>query len=173
MKRIFILALSLLFISANTSFAAPTGSVVSCANIATDSSKTKGTSLACLAGGKPVLLESIKGPAIINVWGSWCIPCRQEMPHFAALAKLKKVTIIGIDVEEANLAAGKNFVLAHGMNWPILFDPDGRTKSAFGMGVPVTWFLNNKSVIVYRQIGIINSDQLLFNEVSKYLKIKI
>jgi len=177
MKRISIFAIALTLFSANLINPSNAATIASCSNISIDVSKTNlkksGTTLPCLAGGKSVLLESINGPAIINVWGSWCIPCREEMPHFVALAKLNKVPIIGIDVEESSMAAGKKFVLAHSMSWPILYDADGRTKSAFGMGVPVTWFLNEKSVVVYRQIGIINSDQLLFDEVKKYLKIKL
>ena len=95
------------------------------------------------------------------------------MPHFKALAAKKKVSIIGIDVEEPNMAAGKKFMNAHGMSWPVLYDPDGRTKAAFGLGVPVTWFLNAKGVVVYKQIGIISSDKALFDEVKKYLGIKL
>jgi len=177
MKRIWIFAIALILSSAYLTNPASAVTLASCSTIAIDPSKSNlkknTTTLPCLAGGKSITLESIKGPAIINVWGSWCIPCREEMPHFVALAKLNKVPIIGIDVEESSAAAGKKFVLAHAMSWPILYDADGRTKSAFGMGVPVTWFLNEKSVVVYRQIGIINSDQMLFSEVKKYLNIKL
>jgi cytochrome c biogenesis protein CcmG, thiol:disulfide interchange protein DsbE len=173
--KIFLLAISLLCLQ-TTPVNALTGKVVSCSSITTGATKIptkKTTTLQCLNGGAAVTLESIKGPALINVWGSWCTPCRQELPHFRALAATGKVKIIGIDVEEKDLAAGRKFVIAQGMTWPNLFDKDGRTKSAFGMGVPVTWFLNSKSVVVYRQIGVINSDKLLFDEVHKYLGIKI
>jgi len=173
--KIFLLAISLLCLP-TAPVNALTGKVVSCSSITTGAPNIpsqKTTTLQCLDGGSPVTLESIKGPAVINVWGSWCTPCRQELPHFRALASTGKVKIIGIDVEEKDLAAGRKFVIAQGMTWPNLFDKDGRTKSAFGMGVPVTWFLNSKSVVVYRQIGVINSDKLLFDEVHKYLGIKI
>jgi len=173
--KIFLLAISLLCLP-TAPVNALTGKVVSCSSITTGAPNIpskKTTTLQCLDGGSPVTLESIKGPAVINVWGSWCTPCRQELPHFRALAATGKVKIIGIDVEEKDLAAGRKFVIAQGMTWPNLFDKDGRTKSAFGMGVPVTWFLNSKSVVVYRQIGVINSDKLLFDEVHKYLGIKI
>lgn len=173
--KIFLLTISLLFLPVSPVHAL-TGKIVSCSSIATGKTNNptkETTSLQCLDGGAALTLESIKGPAVINVWGSWCTPCRQEIPHFRALAATGKVTIIGIDVEEKDLAAGRKFVIAQGMTWPNLFDKDGRTKSAFGMGVPVTWFLNSKSVVVYRQIGVINSDKLLFDEVNKYLGIKI
>jgi len=59
------------------------------------------------------------------------------------------------------------------MTWPILFDPDGRTKSLYGIGVPVTWFINGQGVVTYRQVGTITSDEILFNEVKKYLGISL
>ena len=173
--KILLIAISLTSLTLSPVHAA-TGKVVSCSAITTGATNIpakKTTSLQCLDGGAALTLETIKGPAIINVWGSWCGPCRQELPHFRALAATGKVKIIGIDVEERDMAAGRKFVIAQGITWPNLFDKDGRTKSAFGMGVPVTWFLNSKSMVVYRQIGIINSDKLLFDEVNKYLGIKV
>ncbi len=149
------------------------GQVISCSQIPTNASKTSGTSLTCLDGKSKVLLESIKGPAVINVWGSWCIPCRQEIPFLRALAATKKIQIIGIDVEEANMESARKFVIEQGMSWPNLYDKDGSTKSAFGMGVPVTWFLNSKSEVAYKHVGVFKSEKQLFSEVKKYLGISL
>ncbi|MEJ6574309.1 MAG: TlpA disulfide reductase family protein [Actinomycetes bacterium] len=149
------------------------GRVISCSAITTDLTKTKGTTLDCLDGNSKVLLESIKGPVLINVWGSWCIPCRQEMPFLRELAATGKVQIIGIDVEEANMESARKFVIDQGMTWPNLYDKDGSTKSSFGMGVPVTWYLNSDSEVAYRHIGVLKSTEQLFSEVEKYLGIKL
>ena len=150
-----------------------TGKVVSCSTIPTDSGKTSGTSLDCLDGSGPVLLESIKGPVVINVWGSWCDPCKQEIPYFVELQKTGKVTIIGIDVEEKNMQAGRDFISSHGMSWPNLYDAKGSTKSAFGMGVPVTWFINEKSELVKSKMGVLKNKQELFDLVNSSLGIKV
>ena len=149
------------------------GEVISCTTIATDTSKTSGTTLSCLDGNSKVLLESITGPAVINVWGSWCIPCRQEMPFLRALAATGKVKIIGIDVEEADMESARKFVIEQGMSWPNLYDADGSTKSSFGMGVPVTWYLNSKSEVAYKHIGVLKSKNQLFSDVEKYLGINL
>ncbi len=149
------------------------GKVISCTTIATDTSKTSGTTLSCLDGNSKVLLESITGPAVINVWGSWCIPCRQEMPFLRELAATGKVKIIGIDVEEADMESARKFVIEQGMNWPNLYDADGSTKSSFGMGVPVTWYLNSKSEVAYKHIGVLKSKNQLFSDVEKYLGINL
>jgi len=148
------------------------GQVISCSSIPTDATKTSGTTLECLDGNSKVLLESIKGPAVINVWGSWCIPCRQEMPYLRALAATKRIQIIGIDVEEANMESARKFVVEQGMSWPNLYDKDGSTKSSFGMGVPVTWYLNSQSEVAYKHVGVLKSEELLFAEVEKYLGVK-
>ena len=149
------------------------GKVISCSTIATDENKTSGITLECLDGNSKVLLESIKGPAIINVWGSWCTPCREEMPYLSELAATGKVQIIGIDVEEKSMEAARKFVVEQGMTWPNLYDKDGSTKSSFGMGVPITWYLNSKSEVAYKHIGVLKSKDQLFSEVEKYLGIKL
>ena len=149
------------------------GKVISCSTIATDENKTSGITLECLDGNSKVLLESIKGPAIINVWGSWCTPCREEMPYLRELAATGKVQIIGIDVEEKSMEAARKFVVEQGITWPNLYDKDGSTKSSFGMGVPITWYLNSKSEVAYKHIGVLKSKDQLFSEVEKYLGIKL
>ena len=159
----------------STPHAAPKvqGQVVSCASIAHNPAITKGTTVPCIDGGAGQILESVKGPVVLNVWGSWCAPCMQEIPHFVDLAQTKKVAIVGVDVEEPNMKVGRAFILSHGMTWPVLFDPDGRTKALYGIGVPVTWFINAQGVVIYRHVGIITSDAILYSEVKKYLGISI
>ena len=149
------------------------GKVISCSTIATDSTKTSGTALECLDGNSKIILESIKGPAVINVWGSWCTPCRQEMPYLRELAATGKVKIIGIDVEEKSMGTARKFVVEQGMTWPNLYDKDGSTKSSFGMGVPITWYLNSKSEVAYKHIGVLKSKEQLFSHVEKYLGVKL
>ena len=150
-----------------------TGKVISCSSIKTDSKITTGTTLECLDGKSKVVIEAIKGPAIINVWGSWCAPCRQEMPFLRELAATGKVKIIGIDVEEKSMEAARKFIVEQGMTWPNLYDRDGSTKSTFGLGVPITWYLDLDGKVVYRHIGVLNSKDQLFSEVEKYLGIKL
>lgn len=175
MRRALIFLVGLLVFTsfASADAAVIAGKVVSCSPIIHRTSQTKGMMLPCLDGGKGMTFESLRGPVVLNVWGSWCGPCIQEIPHFRVLAARKKVRIVGIDVEERSMNSGRKFVNTHGMTWPILYDPDGRTKAIFGLGVPVTWFIDAKGKVAYRKIGTIHSDTELFNLVSKYLKISV
>jgi thiol-disulfide isomerase/thioredoxin len=176
MKIISALVISTLLLTScgtETPKSVGNGKVISCSTITTDENKTSGTTLECLDGKSKVLLESIKGPAIINVWGSWCTPCREEMPYLRELAATGKVQIIGIDVEEKSMEAARKFVVEQGMTWPNLYDKDGSTKSSFGMGVPITWYLNSDSEVAYKHIGVLKSKGQLFSDVEKYLGIKL
>jgi len=173
MKKIRILIVSVLLLSLTLS-AHAAGSVVSCSAIKTGQGQVKSkTLLSCLDSKSKVTLEGIRGPVVINVFGSWCAPCQQEIPIFVSLYATKKVPIVGIDVEETNIKAGRNFVIKKGITWPILYDATGVTKSSFGPGVPVTWFLDARGYVVYRHVGLVTSQKQLNSEVSKYLGIKL
>lgn len=180
MKRRIVLALVVLLFAAFAFYLGGSkktvevkGFIAPCVQIAVNPEVVKGIKIPCIDGGEGVIVESIKGPAIINVWGSWCAPCVEEMPHFVALAQKNKVPIIGIDVEENDVQSGKKFMRTHGITWPVLYDPDSRTKSLYGMGVPVTWFIGADGKVKFRHVGIVRSEQILFTEVEKYLGIKL
>jgi thiol-disulfide isomerase/thioredoxin len=173
MKPLRILIISVILLSLTPSSHAA-GSVVSCSAIKTGQGQVKSkTLLSCLDSKSKVMLEGIRGPVVINVFGSWCAPCQQEIPIFVSLYATKKVPIVGIDVEETNIQAGRNFVITKGITWPILYDATGVTKSSFGPGVPVTWFLDARGYVVYRHVGLVTSQKQLNSEVSKYLGIKL
>ena len=176
MKAISLLFVSVLLLTScgtESPKSVGNGQVVSCSSIETDPNITSGTTLECLDGNSNIVLEAIKGPAIINVWGSWCAPCREEMPFLRQLAATGKVKIIGIDVEEPNMKTGRKFVIDQGITWPNLYDRDGSTKGTFGMGVPVTWYLDSDGKVVYRHIGVLNSKRQLFLQVEKHLGVKL
>ena len=173
MKKLLVIALSAITL-AGCSLTQPIpvkGEVVSCADIKTVASE--GAALDCLDGSKGVAVDSIMGPALINVWGTWCAPCRQELPHFAHyIAKEGSVPIIGIAVEEKNMAAVRKFVESNGMSWPILYDADGSTRGKFGMGVPVTWFIDASGKVVHKKYGPFKSLEEIELSVMKYLGVK-
>jgi thiol-disulfide isomerase/thioredoxin len=176
MKRLSILFVALLFVSGctTTPSAISKGELVDCSSLTVDST-VSGTELECLDGNAGIVLEALRGPAIINVWGSWCGPCQEEIPLFVDFySKAKdKVVLLGIDVEEAQVADGRHFVETRGITWPNLYDPDGRTASALGMGVPITYFVDSQGVTVYKKIGVITSVQELQMLTEKYLGIKV
>ena len=87
MKKLLSLLITTLLISACTSPAkvsAP-GVVASCDQIRLLESADKSVLMGCLDGSGEINFHKIKGPLLINVWGSWCEGCKQEMPYFVEL----------------------------------------------------------------------------------------
>ena len=177
MKKLSLLFLTLISLSGCASQAskiATLGEVVSCDSIVR-STQSVGVQLPCLDGKSTLALDSLQGPLIVNVWGSWCASCKDEIPIFRSFYSKaqSRLAILGIDVEEAKLSDGSDFVVQNGMTWPNVIDLAGKTRGDFGMGVPVTWFIDAKGVVVYKKIGVIKSERQLRDLTSKYLHITI
>jgi len=155
--------------------AAIKGKVVSCTDVLIDSKISSGIKVECLDGSQGAVLQSLRGPMIVNVWGSWCTTCLKEMPEFVSFySKVKdKVQLVGIAVEERSPEDSKKFVIKHGMSWPNYYDRENKSRGYFGMGVPVTWFIDETGNIKYKKIGIVESEQELIDLTQKYLGIEI
>ena len=177
MKKVLILllALSLTGCSSSTKPVASKGEVVDCVDVNHVAAKASDTLLNCLVGTEKISVESLRGPLIVNVWGSWCGPCADEMPYFVDFHQRAngKVKLLGIAVEEAKAQDSKDFIVANGMTWPNLFDAKGVTRKNFGMGVPVTWFIDEQGTVVYKHIGVVKSTKELIDLTVKYLKVEI
>jgi cytochrome c biogenesis protein CcmG/thiol:disulfide interchange protein DsbE len=172
-RAIVFLCTALLLTSCSLTEPIPVkGRLVGCEEIKTVAATDE--ALECLAGGTPISVDSIKGPAIINIWGTWCAPCREELPHFAELLNKygDQVDVIGIAVEEKNQATVRKFVKRNGITWPILYDETGSTQEKFGPGVPVTAFINKSGKVVYTRYGAFQSLEELELATIKYFGVK-
>lgn len=160
--------------SSQSSVVPKLGAVVSCNSIRL-APATGGLEFPCLDGKSTIRFSQMRGPLIVNVWGSWCAPCKDEIPilrsFYAKNASI--VGLVGVDVEEAKKSDGADFVVANGMTWPILVDPDARSRGFFGMGVPDTWFIDKNGTAVYKKIGVLNSEQELRDLANKYLHLSL
>ncbi|MFG1675677.1 TlpA family protein disulfide reductase [Micromonospora sp. NPDC049282] len=79
--------------------------------------------LNCFTGGTPVKLREVKGPAVLNVWASWCQPCRKELPAFQRLSERAdgRFQVIGVNSRDSRGGAqsiGEDF----GVGFPMLVD---------------------------------------------------
>ena len=175
MKKLMIAAAVLLLTGCSSSSTFVQGEVVSCESILQDKSITDGIYMDCLDRSEGAQLGALRGPMIVNVWGSWCGPCKEEIPllrSFYEKAK-DKVALIGVDVEEANFDDGRTFVERNGILWPNLYDPDGRSRKYFGLGVPVTWFIAADGSIAGKKIGAFKDELELITLTNKYLGVQI
>ena len=177
MKKVLILllALSLTGCSSVTKTAVAKGEVVDCVDVNHVAANAGDTLLNCLTGTEKISVESLRGPLIVNVWGSWCGPCADEIPVFVDFYQQAsgKVQLLGIAVEEAKAQDSKDFIISYVITWPNLYDAKGITRGTFGMGVPVTWFIDEQGTVVYKHIGVVNSTEELNDLTAQYLKVAI
>ena len=99
-------------------------------------------------------------PHLVNIFASWCIPCRVEAPQLGALAKAG-VPIAGISVRDSEEAL-TGFLKENGDPYQrIGADDDGKVQLALGSsGVPETYVIDGKGVIRYQHIGEIRPDDV-------------
>ncbi len=127
-----------------------------------------------LTGGHPTLkrlVGSVKGhPAVVNVWASWCGPCRQEMPVMqrTALNRGREVAFIGVDLKD-NRPAAKRFLKTVPLSYPSVEDPDGRIFESFKVaGVPSTVFYDAAGKQTYIHQGPYLSEKDLQTDIDRY-----
>tara|TARA_Y100001970_G_scaffold204106_1_gene248505 strand:- start:1652 stop:2173 length:522 start_codon:yes stop_codon:yes gene_type:complete len=112
-------------------------------------------------------LISKKNYTLINIWASWCTPCKSEHVNLMRLAKFKNLTVVGLNYKDKPQNA-KKFIqdLGNPFN-EILTDPDGTISIGLGAyGIPESFLVNKDSKIIKKYIG-----QLTLKQVSEIEKI--
>ena len=114
--------------------------------------------------GRQLSLQSMTGhPVIVNFFASWCEPCQKETPLIAQFyrARQGRVAIIGVDVNDS-AAKAMAFVRKSGVTYPVAVDPMPMKASiAYNLpGLPATFFLNARHVIVKRVFGPVTETEL-------------
>ncbi len=93
-------------------------------------------------------------PMIVNVWASWCVPCRAEHPLVTRLAEQYGYTVHGLNYKDS---ARDAIAWLRQLGDPFLyvgFDHDGRIAIDWGVyGVPETFVIDRNGTIVYKQVG--------------------
>ena len=108
------------------------------------------------------LLSDSEMPVVLNVWGSWCIPCRSEAPllHEASTRFAGRVRFVGIDVRDSQDGAA-GFIAEFGLEFENYFDPSSQIPADLGgFGVPLTFFFRPGGELVARHDGVIDERTL-------------
>lgn len=108
--------------------------------------------LDCLGGGARVHLAGLTGtPTVINLWATWCGPCREELPLLAKADKEygSALRIIGVDFDDPAPDDAIELAKASGVTYPLLTDRDSSTKGPLAVvGLPQTVFIDAQGRMV-------------------------
>ncbi len=117
-----------------------------------DGQPVKGFSAGTLYGNKV---------SLVNVWASWCAPCRAEHPFLMELSKRNDIQVLGLNYKDKEDNA-RRFLGAHGNPYArVGVDKKGRTAINWGVyGVPETFVVDKKGVIRFKYVGPITQDVL-------------
>ncbi|WP_405423649.1 TlpA family protein disulfide reductase [Streptomyces erythrochromogenes] len=122
--------------------------------------------------GKSLDTKALKGKVVVlNVWGSWCPPCRAEAPAFAKVSKEladagKDVVFVGVNVRDNSKQNAAAFEQTFGITYPSLYDPDGKLLLRFPKGslnpnaIPSTLVLDREGRIAARTLAPLGEDKL-------------
>ncbi len=83
--------------------------------------------LECLGGGPDTVLSDVSGPAVVNLWASWCTPCKKELPLLGELDRAAgdRLTVLGVDYQDPDPEGALGLLDRAGATYPQLADPGG------------------------------------------------
>lgn len=118
--------------------------------------------------GDTLRLSALRGEAVlVNLWATWCPPCREETPYLQSLHERfgpRGLRTVGISVDDAGardqVAA---FTGEAGVTYPILLDPRGRSMDLFQVvGLPATFVVDHEGIIRLARIGPVQAADTAF-----------
>jgi peroxiredoxin len=108
--------------------------------------------------GRTQHLSDFRGKVVfLNLWATWCPPCRMEMPSMERLHQRlrgKEFVMLAVSEDEAGATAVRPFVDDMRLTFPVLLDPDGGVPSRYGVtGYPETFLIDRSGKVVHHVIG--------------------
>ncbi|NJQ03772.1 TlpA family protein disulfide reductase [Streptomyces zingiberis] len=120
-------------------------------------------------GERAALADYAGKVVVVNVWGSWCAPCRAEMPHLVKVAddtRDRGVEFLGINTRDPNITPARKFEKEFEVPYPSLYDPAGKLMLRFPKGslnpkaIPSTLVIDRDGKIAARALKPLGEDEL-------------
>jgi thiol-disulfide isomerase/thioredoxin len=129
---------------------------------------------ALLPGGLPAFekqIAELEGhPVVVNLWASWCGPCRFEFPFFQSQAAKRgnEIAFLGVDSDDAD-AAAETFLEELPLPYPSFTDPDKEIFAAIeASNFPSTAYYDRDGKLVYTHVGTYPDEQALAADIERY-----
>ena len=125
--------------------------------------------------GENITLSDYRGqPVLINLWATWCPPCRAEMPDMQQAYERyneQGFTILAINAtNQDNLSAVEDFILEHELTFPVLLDTQGDVSRLYQLrSLPTSFFVDAEGIIQEVIIGGPMSEALLLTRIENLL----
>jgi len=122
------------------------------------------------AAGQTVSLESLKGDVVLlNMWATWCGPCRAETPYLQELFEQHEAEgfhIVGASMDTGNAADQvEMFTEEYGVTYTILLDPQMRGMDSYQvLGLPATFLIDREGVLQWMKYGPISETDVVFHQ---------
>ena len=129
----------------------------------------------CPGGGSLDLGRAPGVPTVVNLWGSWCTPCREELPLMQEFADAAagQVRVVGVISKDGRPQA-ESFAVDAGVTFPSALDGEGELMAGLGINVlPHTYFLDADGGLVYTQVGPVTSVDELRGLVAEHLGVQL
>lgn len=129
----------------------------------------------CLGGGSLDLTRAPGVPTVVNLWASWCGPCREELPVLQQFADAAgdRVRVLGV-VSKDGVPQAESFAADAGTTFPSAFDGEGELMAQLGLnGLPYTMFLDADGALVHSELGPVDSEHELEALVAEHLAVRL
>jgi thiol-disulfide isomerase/thioredoxin len=115
-----------------------------------------------LAGDSASTSGLVGKVVLLNVWATWCHPCRDEIPYLQSLYERhgsEGLEIVGVSVDaRGQESAIREFAKEFRMTYPIWRDPDERVQSLYmALGVPSSYLIDRAGILRWRRLGTIRA----------------
>ncbi|MEI2711784.1 MAG: TlpA disulfide reductase family protein [Nocardioides sp.] len=123
-------------------------------------------------------LSDLKGPLVVNLWASWCGPCRDEMPLLEEFSQKYegRVDVLGIDFEDPQVEAAKDLVEESGVTYDLLTDPQGDVSATPPFPpisrMPFLAFVDKDGTVVHTEFVVVDQIGDLEKMVEEHLGVQ-
>ena len=129
----------------------------------------------CPGGGRLDLARAPGVPTVVNLWGTWCAPCREELPLLQQLADVagERVRVVGL-ISKDGVPQADSFAADAGITFPSAFDGEGVLMAELGLGgLPYTAFIAADGTLAHSELGPVDGVDEVRALVAEHLGVRL